>query len=231
MEIKIVKQHRRTVSISVTENLTVLVKAPYGVSQKFIDDFIKEKQRWIAKRIAETAELAPPRRRQFQNGETFLYLGKEYPLFVTSDKLKGLHFDGVQFTVSQNSLKKAKQLFTAWYKHQTEKILNERLPYFTGIVNNANGFFSFFLDINYKSFKVVNTHNQLGACTSKGDLRFSLRLAMMPLEVIDYVIVHELVHLKEFNHSPKFWKEVERILPDYKTPKEYLRKNHALIIF
>ncbi|MCL2388951.1 MAG: M48 family metallopeptidase [Elusimicrobia bacterium] len=230
-EIKIIKESRKTIAITVLDDKTVLVKAPRYAGQKFIDDFIKSKEKWLAKNLKEISAFARPHKRQFENGEMFLFLGSSYPLQIERAGAKGLAFNGEKFIIALSRIKNAKTLFNNFYKLQTQRILDERLPYFIGLLNNANGFFSFFLDVKYKNVKVVNSYNQLGACTKNGDLRFSFRLSIMPPEIIDYVIAHEIVHLKHFNHSPKFWQELEKVLPNYKQAKEYLRKNHALMLF
>lgn len=81
------------------------------------------------------------------------------------------------------------------------------------------------MNVQYGRITIRNQRTRWGSCSVKGNLNFNCLLMLMPPEVIDYVVVHELCHRKEMNHSPKFWQEVEKVLPDYKTPKKWLKEN------
>ncbi len=81
------------------------------------------------------------------------------------------------------------------------------------------------MGIDYSNLRITNAQRRWGSCSPSGNICFSLRLVMAPLPVIDYVVVHELVHIREKNHSPRFWNAVKAIIPDYKDHKAWLRKN------
>lgn len=104
-------------------------------------------------------------------------------------------------------------------REQTRKLVTARVQYFAPIVG-----------VTYNQFAIRVQHTRWGSCSSKGNLNFNCLLCLVPPEVLDYVVVHELCHRKELNHSDRFWREVERIMPDYKTRKKWLRENGNKII-
>ncbi|MCK5569045.1 MAG: M48 family metallopeptidase, partial [Spirochaetes bacterium] len=101
-----------------------------------------------------------------------------------------------------------------WYKEQAYKKIRERLDRYSVVS-----------DIQFKKFTISNAQKRWGSCSSRGNLHFSWRLIMAALRVVDYVVVHELVHIREQNHSAKFWKKVELLLPDYRSNRQWLKLN------
>ena len=99
------------------------------------------------------------------------------------------------------------------------RVLPERCRYFAGIMG-----------VSYGRITIRNQKTRWGSCSSKGNLNFNCLLMLAPPEIRDYVVVHELAHRKEMNHSPRFWKEVERVLPDYKQRVSWLKKNGPELI-
>ena len=99
-------------------------------------------------------------------------------------------------------------------REQARKRVTERVRYYAPIVG-----------VTYGQIAIRTQHTRWGSCSSKGNLNFNCLLALVPPEVLDYVVVHELCHRKEMNHSGKFWREVEKVIPDYKTRREWLRDN------
>jgi len=104
-------------------------------------------------------------------------------------------------------------------REQARKRVTERVRYYAPIIG-----------VTYGQIAIRTQHTRWGSCSSKGNLNFNCLLALVPPEVLDYVVVHELCHRKELNHSDRFWKEVERILPDYKARKKWLKDNGGALI-
>jgi len=104
-------------------------------------------------------------------------------------------------------------------REQARKRVTERVRYYAPIIG-----------VTYGQITIRTQHTRWGSCSSKGNLNFNCLLALVPPEVLDYVVVHELCHRKELNHSDRFWKEVERILPDYKARKKWLKENGTRLI-
>ena len=104
-------------------------------------------------------------------------------------------------------------------REQARKLIAERVKHFAPIVG-----------VTYGQIAIRTQHTRWGSCSSKGNLNFNCLLALVPPEVLDYVVVHELCHRKELNHSAHFWNEVERILPDYKTKRSWLKERGSGLI-
>jgi predicted metal-dependent hydrolase len=177
-----------------------------------IQKFIEEKKDWIKRKQVKVLEDARPPR-QYVEGETFLYLGKEIPLRIVRDQKTALVIDGV-FKLTTSAQPQAESHFEAWYKEQARRVLTERAIFFAHSHNIKPG-----------KIRISSAKTRWGSCSPKKTLSFTWRLVMAPLEIIDYVVVHELCHLEEMNHSKAFWARVEAILPDYKVRRQWLKNN------
>lgn len=190
-----------------------MVRAPIRASDKAIGDFVELHKSWIEKKLAQVGSrvVEPPKR--FVHGEKFMFLGKSYPLEIVTGQKKLLVLGG-SFYLSASVLDKAELIFERWYRRQAKKIIQERVENFAG----EYGF-------QYLGIKITSAKTRWGSCSSTGSLNFSWRLILAPLEQVDYVVVHELVHTIQHNHSKRFWRKVEMIMPDYKERKKWLTKN------
>ncbi|MBL7128353.1 MAG: M48 family metallopeptidase [Ignavibacteria bacterium] len=213
---KLVRSKRRTIAIIVTRDAQLIVRAPFGIKDKIIDDFINRKSKWINKKLEKAKiKCLNFNPKQFVNGESFLYLGKSYPFkIVESNRIvltDSLEFPGKFLTHAGIYLKE-------WYKLQLLKTITERVCMYsemTGLI--------------HRSIKITSAKKRFGSCSPNGSLNFSWRLMMAPLNIIDYVVVHELVHIEERNHSKNFWNKVRIILPDYKQSEKWLKDNSQLL--
>lgn len=104
-------------------------------------------------------------------------------------------------------------------REQARKLVAARVRYYAPIIG-----------VTYGQIAIRTQHTRWGSCSSKGNLNFNCLLALVPAEVLDYVVVHELCHRKELNHSELFWREVERFLPDFKARKRWLKENGTMLI-
>ena len=104
-------------------------------------------------------------------------------------------------------------------REKARTLVTERVQYYTPLIG-----------VTYNQIAIRAQHTRWGSCSSKGNLNFNCLLALVPTEVLDYIVVHELCHLKELNHSDRFWDEVGKILPDYKTRKKWLKDNGSNLI-
>lgn len=214
---KLVRSKRRTIAIIVTRDAQLIVRAPFGIKDKIIDDFINRKSKWINKKLEEARlkcrNVIPKR---FVNEESFLYLGKSYPFkIVESNRIvltDSLEFPGKWLTHAGIYLKE-------WYKIQLLKTITERVCMYSEITG-----------LIHRSIKITSAKKRFGSCSPNGSLNFSWRLMMAPLNIIDYVVVHELVHIEERNHSKNFWNKVRIILPDYKQSEKWLKDNSQLLV-
>lgn len=211
-EYRLVRSRRRTLALIVERDGSLTVRAPLRLPASEIARFVDARSDWIARMRARAARSAPAIHR-YQEGETFPYLGVEYPLRLVCDGQAGLEFDGA-FLLDRTLQDQGQRLFTAWYRRQARRHLEERVAHFAG----AHGFAP-------ARVRISSARTRWGSCSQKGTLSFTWRLTMAPEAIIDYVVVHELCHLREPNHSPAFWALVESILPDYRLHRSWLKQH------
>ena len=194
----------------------MIVRAPIRISDGRIKEFVFSKSDWILAQQKKAASRQAPVH-TFLNGDTFLFLGKLYPLQISDNSSKSLRLDTC-FHLRSSDQPLARKVFMNWYKQHARRIFTERVQYFANLYH-----------FSYSKIKLSSARTRWGSCNSKGSLSFTWRLVMAPMEIIDYVVIHELVHLEIPNHSPAFWKKVEDLLPDYKKRRAWLKVNgHSL---
>jgi len=196
IEYNLVHSRRRTIGIYITRDAAVEVRAPYGVSKKAIERFVAEKQDWIKRslgRVSKINEIA----RTYDLSDGILFLGRKYSLSRDENIKKG------RLTEEALVLPKESDLVN-WYKEQAKSFLPKR----TGELAELHSF-------QYASVKINSAKTRWGSCSSKKNINYSWRIMLFEKDLIDYVIIHELAHTKELNHSPRFWKTVQDALPNY----------------
>lgn len=214
---KIIRSRRRSVALVISHDATLIVRAPMRVSLNYIEKLVEEKTDWIEKKMQEFERRPKVAKKTFVSGEEFLYLGKKYQLEIAEGAKIGITQD-FKLLFPRVFLWRAKARIGEWYKKEAEKYISER----TRMIAKE-------LDLRYVSIKISNAKTNWGSCGPKNSLNFSWRLIMAPTAVIDYVIVHELMHIPEKNHSRAFWRRVEAVIPDYRERQRWLRKNGRLL--
>jgi predicted metal-dependent hydrolase len=210
---KLIRAKRRTIALIIERDGSLTVRAPKRVTLQDIHGFITEKTDWILRSREKIKAIVPIRKKEYADGERFLFLGTEYELRLVPPQRPVLKFDG-GFTLSTSARERGEQMFTQWYKAQALTVFIERVSHYATL----HGF-------EPKQVKVNSAKTRWGSCSANGTINFTWRLVMAPLEVIDYVVLHELAHLKVKNHSPRFWALVESICPEYKLQRQWLRQN------
>ena len=198
---QIIRSKRRTIAIIVHRDGKVVVRAPLKTPERLIRAFIESKSGWIEEKKALAAKHVALPVKKFMGGEKFLLLGREIPLRVVDGQKTALTFRD-EFSLSKKALPGAQSVFEKWYQARAREILTERVIFF------AQKF-----GLRYDKIRISSARTRWGSCSSRGTLSFTWRLIMAPLEVVDYVVLHELAHLKVKNHSPVFWAEVARMCP------------------
>lgn len=160
---------RKTLAIQVKSDGKVIVRTPYGVSQKEVEAFVLEKQAWILKNLEKVSR-------------------EESHVITEGERRKGIELARV--------------------------LIPERTAYYAEK-----------MQVTYGKLTIREQKTRWGSCSSKGNLNFNWKLVLMPEEILDYVVVHELAHRREMNHSPEFWKVVEHVLPDYRERRKWLREH------
>ena len=207
---KVIRSLRKTLTLQVQPDLTLLVKAPLHIPEHEIHKFIEKNAAWIQKQTELLLQKSTSSVKQYTEGEQFLYLGK---------KLK-LHFGNYTKIEVQNDLLlfpralvfRAQKELDHWYMQQAKKIITHQTNLYAQQMN-----------VSFKSIMFSDTKSKWGSCTHDNRLQFSWRLIMTPVLVMNYVIIHELVHTFEKNHSARFWSKVRLYKPSYKQQIKWLK--------
>ena len=210
---QIIRSKRKTLSLSINENADLVVRAPHRVSFDEIQKFISEKSAWIDNK--QTLIKAQLEDNENQNSsDQYLYLGSLYPLKIDNNSIEPISFNGQVFTINNVNRERINLPLKSWYKKRFIEVALPRLSYFSDKH-----------ELKVKQVRVKEQKTLWGSCSSKNNINLNYLLIMAPMKVIDYVIVHELVHTIHKNHSTKFWQKVETIMPNYKDARYWLKKN------
>ena len=223
MELAIIKSKRKSITIAIQPDGNLLVKAPVLMSDSEILKWVKTKTAWIIRQreiAVAWREMNPPK--QYVTGEKFLYLGQEFELEVRISAgragLVGISEDKIVLFAKMGEREEVEHILSNWYKNQAKYTISKRVHFYAKQMGESFG------RITIKSQK-----KRWGSCSSARNLNFNWRLIMAPQEVMDYVVVHELCHLRQMNHRDAFWREVEMVLPNYKVHKKWLERNGELL--
>jgi hypothetical protein len=218
---KIIRSKRKTLYLEIAGDGTLIVRAPLRCSEAFIRQAVEKHRDWINRRQKYVREHPPTTAtKQYRPGGRFLYLGKTYPLSEAASGEAPLFFDGQQFLLGKNRFAEAPELFYLWYKQAALKILPERVALAAALAG-----------IHCRKISVTRARRRWGSCGAQGNVNFACRLMMAPLEVIDAVVMHELVHVKVRNHSKRFWVKLMDLVPEYKKSHQWLKDNQHLLSF
>ena len=212
LEFELLRSRRRTIALIVETDGRLLVRAPLRTSLVSIREFVDSKSAWIRRKQAEMQAVRLPERR-YAEGEQFPYLGENYALKLVGPQRPALQFKS-GFYLARAWQSRAEAAFVRWYKAQAQTLLAERVHLYA----ERYGF-------QPARVRITSARSRWGSCSTNGTLAFTYRLVMAPLPVVDYVVIHELVHLQVKNHSRKFWARVAELMPDYKERVAWLRKH------
>jgi predicted metal-dependent hydrolase len=217
------KKRKKTISLHVNTDGSVVVSAPYRTPKGEIDKFFRDKKSWLLRKIREReTRLKEIKPKEYRTGEVFLFLGNPYPLIIidTIHASDSLAFSSYQFILTGAKVHQGRALFVAWYTQRLKEYVGERVDYYSCI-----------LGLTPRGIRISNARRRWGSCSPDNRLSFSWRLIMAPGSVIDYVVVHELTHMRVKDHSIRFWNLVAKTIPDYKQQRFWLKeKGHLLDI-
>ena len=226
IEFEVVRMKRKTLSIHIDDGGRVIVKAPGFVSSEQIRHMVLTKARWIREK-AQAAQNVDALKivHRFAQGEPFLYLGKCYPLHIQYDSSFGqvgvfLCDDSFLIQTPVIDKKTMEAAVLLWYRENARKLVCRRAAYYGELLGEIP-----------EKILIREQKSRWGSCNSKGELRLNWKLIMAPPAVFDYVVVHELCHLKEMNHSAGFWSLVKSLCPEYKECRKWLKEYGALLAF
>ena len=213
----IIRSNRKSLSLMVSKNGELIVRAPKKLSMEYIYTFIKQKEKWIINK-QKVIQNSNVNNLEIINGNEYLLCGERYTK-VEIDRLKNVELSGSNIFLPANiDSFKRDMLIIKWYTNVTKEIVTSRIKYFSEL-----------MQVNYSRVKIDNSRAKWGSCSSTAEIKFNLRLSMLPYKVIDYVVIHELCHLLEFNHSKSFYKIIESIMPDYKIHRARLKEYNFVL--
>lgn len=215
---QIIRSNRKSFGLELTPGGRLIVRAPKFATDAQIRAIVTQKASWIAKARARLASQYPNLKpKTFTPGETFWYLGEQYHLRLTNRQHPLLDLDGA-FHLARHAQHQAKQVFISWYREETRQITR-------GLIESYTKHYG----VKVNGVRITSARTRWGSCSGKGNLNFTYRLCMAPLSVVEYVVVHELAHLKVANHGKAFWAEVAGIYADYQKPRAWLKQHGPIL--
>lgn len=216
---KLIRTKRRSISLKISSTGELIVRAPVNCSYQKINEVVEQKEKWIKlhqSRILENKMLNS----DIISLKKVLFLGyTKNVVFV--ENLKNLAVTTECFFIStkyKDNLNKQKKLISNYLIEQASTILTKRVDYFATL-----------MQLSPSSLSLTNSKRLWGSCGQNDDIKLNWRLVMTSPDIIDYVVVHELAHIVEFNHSANFWKIVQSLIPDYKEKRNLLKKGDFLL--
>jgi hypothetical protein len=217
VDYKIIHTRRRSISISVTPDKGVVVRAPYRMPVKTIEKFVSDKEPWIRKHLNKYSEITRLNNKKYIDGEDLLYQGKLNRLkVVTTPQSYVNQYDGIIEAGIGGKESVTKALIDNWYRKRAEGFIYWR---FKEILATYSCF-----GFSPAGLAVKPLKSRWGSCTSKGKITISSELIKIDPVFADYVIIHELCHLKYHNHGKDFYRLLEELCPDYKSLRKNLSK-------
>lgn len=216
IDYKIIFTERKSVNIVIDRNSNIIVRAPKRLTKDDVDKVVNRKKQWIYNKLSNSSKpiILP---KEFVSGESLLYLGEHYKLRIVEEQFSGLRFDN-EFTISKDSKSKTKKIFKAWYLAQAKKVFLPIVDYYSNT-----------LGVKYNRIYIKSMKASWGSCSPNKSITLNWKLVKAPLYVINYIIVHELAHLIELNHSDDFWNIVSVQVPNYKKAKKWLTQHGELL--
>lgn len=210
MDYHLIYSKRKTISLSVKKDTTVVVRAPIGLSKSTIDKFVQAHISWIIKHQTKMKEKQKLRENfHFQDGEYLPFLGDQYPI-VSGEKS---FFDGNYLVLPPGEEEERKTAYFSILSSYAKTYFNERVDFFSPLVGKKP-----------LSIRITKARTRWGSCGTNQRINFSCRLLCLEKELIDYVVVHELCHLLEHNHSKRFYNQVHRVLADASLREQKLKQ-------
>lgn len=207
--IKIIKSSRRSISVHIERNGTIVVKAPNLIPKFLINQFIKQNEAWIEKKIAIVKNHSP-KNLKYVNGEKIVFLGEEYKLSIGNFSSIKIEKDMLLFPKALEF--RANKEMENWYIRQAKELITAQANLLAHEMNTS-----------FVSISLSVTKSKWGSCTSDNRLQFNWKLIQAPFLVLRYVVVHELAHTLEKNHSHKFWSRVSVFNPSFKQQIKWLK--------
>jgi hypothetical protein len=211
-------KRRRNIGITVDRDGSLILNAPPDCSSSTLQSIVLGKSLWIYTKLSEKERLfrvSPPK--QYISGEGFYYLGRSYRLLLIKSadaRFKALRLSQGRFMLRRDEQHRAEQHFINWYIQRGQLWLPNKVDLFAGRIG-----------VVPKKVTVQNLGFRWGSCNPIGRINFHYRIMQLPPRIIEYLIVHELIHLYNPNHDQEFWDRIRMVLPDYAARRKWLVEN------
>lgn len=223
---RIIRSKRKSISIKITNKGEVIIASPINISEATIEDLVKKKIGWIT----DNLEIVNTKNKSMKNigftqGQQLLWMGKTLEVQVNKTDIKECHIKVLDAKLIiyinsklTNKNEVIREKILSLYKNKAKEVLVNRTCIYSKI-----------LKVYPNKITIKDQKTIWGSCSSKKNINFSYRLIMAPMEVLDYVVVHELCHIVHMNHSKTYWELVKSIIPDYKEKREWLKNNGYML--
>jgi len=206
---------RKTLEITIDRGGELIVSSPPGIADDVLSDFVREKRFWLYTKLAEKEALQQPvATKEFVSGEGFPYLGRSYRLLLVDEQDVPLKLEAGRFKLVRGEAGQGREHFVRWYSAHAAPWLRKRV-----------GQWASRMGVEPAGVEVRDLGFRWGSCGRAGGVNFHWATILLPATVVDYVVVHELAHLVEPNHTPEFWARVGRTLPEYEQRKAWLAEH------
>ena len=222
LSIEVVRTKRRkTASIKILNGFVQAI-VPDQISDFKVKELIKKRRSWIRKKLEEQSKRITPSPKEYISGESFTYLGKNYRLKLVSGIKSDVKLMGGYLEVSHPKKinnNKIRDLLVEWYVNHASERLIKKTNRYAKIIGVSP------ISISVKDYK-----SRWGSCSTNGDISYNWRIIIAPHHVVDYVVVHELCHLLEHNHSKEYWRHVSNNFQSYKECRNWLKMNGLTLV-
>lgn len=214
----LIRSKRKTISIMISKEGKLIIKAPLNVSEAYIKEIINKRKDWIIDKRSQILNRKKPEI-TYYDGKTINIFDEPYKIkFAKDDRFAMKITKEKEIVIADDLIDDIKFLLPQAIKKLSKPKFEERAIYWSNIMG-----------YNFKQIKLSSANGRWGSCSNRGNINLNWKLALAPLHIIDHIIVHELAHLKEMNHSAKFWEIVAKHFPQYKECKKWLVQNGHLL--
>ena len=225
LRVEVVRSRRRTAALHIVGN-ELQVRVPKQIRDESIIEILQKKRPWIRRKVVQLKEVPVPQPKEFVNGEAFPFLGQNFRLKVQEGHRVGVQLsEGYLLTtvrpseVGEQRKQRIQQYLKSWYRSRAEERLQEKVERYSKQIG-----------VSPKGLRVREFKSKWGSCDSRGTIAFNLNLIKAPQPIVDYVVIHELCHMIQPNHSKNFWKEVEKYDASYKEHRAWLKQRAGELI-
>jgi len=215
------KSNRKSIALMINKDAEVILKVPFFLAQQDIERFVISKISWIYEKVNLVKQKSEKRIIfSLDEGSELPILGKNYKIQFSYSHTSRILIIDDKIVVATDLVKYINKNLALFYTYQAKKILSEKVKFWAA----KSGLIP-------KRIKINSARKRWGSCSSKGTLNFTWRLILAPEDVVDYIVVHELSHIKHHDHSRNFWNTVNEIYPQYKIQEKWLNENSYILDF